>query len=82
LGNFADAEPWADFLDVGPEFIDVAERAIVERLMPDAVNPSADAWHVIGKYDLGPLMHKILDRTAERGTDAREEEREKRESSA
>ena len=60
LALFAEAEPWAEFLDVGSHLIDVQAKAIVERLMPDAINPSAEAWHEIFKFDLMPLISKLL----------------------
>jgi hypothetical protein len=58
--EYVASNPKARFLDAGPETVDVQQESIIERLIPDAINPSDHAWFLIARFYIQPLLQDIL----------------------
>jgi hypothetical protein len=66
MKEYAATNPKTRFVDVGAEFVDAEQKMVIERLIPDGINPNDAAWHVIARLYLDPFLEEFLGKPAQK----------------
>eukprot|EP00884_Botryococcus_braunii_P001848 jgi/Botrbrau1/11664/Bobra.168_2s0019.1 len=59
--DYVATNPKTRYVDVESEFVDQTQMELIERLIPDALNPSDQAWHLLARFYLDPIFDEVLD---------------------